>query len=159
MSHRRFWALFWALFLVLAFLGAWFLGNLAYTVLWAVLGKWTFPITEVQMVTYIAANLLPFVLILIVGGLLSLLIRHRIASAPQTVPQQDAFFFNPSSGRPTKKIEIEYGEELASAEDRLPESLCFGECDAIVGVVRVGSVHKASYGHKWEGASAPPLVA
>lgn len=48
---------------------------------------------------------------------------------------------------------------LASAEDRLPESIRFGECEAILGVMRAGSVHKAGYGHKWQAAAAAPLVA
>jgi hypothetical protein len=81
MSAKKFWTLYWALFIVLAALGAWFLGNLAYTVLWTVLGKMGVSVTEPQMATYIAANLLPFVLILIVGGALSLLVRNQIATA------------------------------------------------------------------------------
>lgn len=39
---------------------------------------------------------------------------------------------------------------LASAEDRLPDSRRFEECEVILGVVREGSVHKARYGHKCE---------
>jgi hypothetical protein len=37
-----------------------------------------------------------------------------------------------------------------SAEDRLPKSLHFAESDVIIGVVRVRSVHKVGYGHKWD---------
>jgi hypothetical protein len=81
MSTKQFWAVYWALFIVLAALGAWFLGNLAYTVLWTVLGKMGLSVTEPQMATYIAANLLPFVLILVVGAALSLLVRNQIATA------------------------------------------------------------------------------
>ncbi len=50
-------------------------------------------------------------------------------------------------------------EELASGGDRLPESSHFADCEGIVGVMRVGSVHKAGYGHKCGGAAASPLVA
>ena len=52
-----------------------------------------------------------------------------------------------------------FAVSLASAEDRLPESPRFGECDVILRVVRAGSVHKASYGHKRDRAAASPLVA
>ena len=81
MSTKQFWTVYWALFIVLAALGAWFLGNLAYTVLWTVLGKMGLSVTEPQMATYIAANLLPFVLIRVVGAALSLLVRNQIATA------------------------------------------------------------------------------
>ncbi|MGA7433874.1 MAG: hypothetical protein WBW35_25870 [Xanthobacteraceae bacterium] len=69
------------LLVLLAFLGAWFSSNLFYTLFWTVLGKWGFPITEAQMVAYIAANLLPFLLILLVGAILSFVIRHQLATA------------------------------------------------------------------------------
>jgi hypothetical protein len=49
--------------------------------------------------------------------------------------------------------------KVSSAEDRLPESQHFAECEVILGVVRVKSVHKAGYGHKWERAASAPLVA
>jgi hypothetical protein len=81
MQIRRFWTLFWALFLVLAGLVAWFMGNLVYTALWAALRDRGFPVTEAQMVTYIVAHLLPFVLILVVGAILSVLIRNQIATS------------------------------------------------------------------------------
>lgn len=80
MPKRLFWALYWALFIVLASLCAWFIGNLAYTVLWTALGTMGFSITEAQMATYIAGHLLPFILILVVGTILSLLIRNQLAT-------------------------------------------------------------------------------
>jgi hypothetical protein len=45
-------------------------------------------------------------------------------------------------------------ERLASAQDRLPESRHFVECDVIFGVVRRRSVHKAGYGHNRARAAA-----
>jgi hypothetical protein len=84
MPNKRFWAIYWALFVLLAALGAWFLGNLAYTVLWTVLSSMGFSVTEPKMATYIAAHFVPFVLILIVGAILSLLIRNQLVAAAAT---------------------------------------------------------------------------
>jgi hypothetical protein len=80
MPQKRFWAIYWTLFILLAALGAWFLGNLAYTVLWTALSKTGFAITEPKLATYIAANFIPFVLILIVGAILSMLVRNQLAT-------------------------------------------------------------------------------
>jgi hypothetical protein len=81
MSNRKFWSIFWLLIVFAAIATAWFLGNLLYTVFWKVLGDWGFPITEAQMTAYIAANLVPFLGVLLIGALLSILIRKQIAAA------------------------------------------------------------------------------
>jgi uncharacterized BrkB/YihY/UPF0761 family membrane protein len=73
----RFWSAFWLLALVLAGLITWFLSNLLYTLFWKLLGDWGIPITEGQMITYIAANLVPFVLVLSAAALLAVLVRDH----------------------------------------------------------------------------------
>lgn len=80
MQRIRFWSIFWVLTVALGVLLAWFLGNLLYTVFWTVLGGWGFPVTEAKITAYIAAHLAPFVLTLLVGAVLSLLIRNQLAA-------------------------------------------------------------------------------
>jgi hypothetical protein len=112
MQTRRFWALFWGLFVLFAILVAWFIGNLVYTLLWAALGDFGFPVTEAQTVTYIAAHLLPFVLILVVGGVLSLLVQKQIAHAVQEAKPAGSTF-----------RELEAQHEIAAAINRQAEAL------------------------------------
>ena len=45
-------------------------------------------------------------------------------------------------------------EAYASAEDRLPAERDFDDSAVILGEMRVGSVHKASYGHKFDWSTA-----
>jgi hypothetical protein len=80
-ATRQFWATFWTLAVVLATLIAWFLGNLLYSIFWKQLGDWGFPITEAQMIAYIYAHLVPFVLALLVMAILAALIRNQLAFA------------------------------------------------------------------------------
>ena len=76
----HFWKVFWTLALVLAGLVTWFLGNLLYTLFWTVLGDWGVPITEAKMTAYIAAHLVPFILILLVGTGFYFFIRSHIST-------------------------------------------------------------------------------
>ena len=73
----QFWGAFWLLTLFIAGLITWFLSNLLYTLFWKLLGDWGVPITEGQMITYIAANLVPFVLVLFAAAALAKLIRDH----------------------------------------------------------------------------------
>ena len=80
-GNQRFWTTFGVLMVLLAGAVAWFVGNLLYTIFWKVLGDWGIPITEAQMTAYIAAHLVPFLLVLGLGGVLAWIIRKQISSA------------------------------------------------------------------------------
>jgi hypothetical protein len=95
MGNTRFWSVFWLLTVAVAIGVAWFLGNLLYTVFWTVLGDRGFPITEAKMTAYIAAHLLPFLLTLLVGAILSLLIRRQIANTANS--QENTYLQRASS--------------------------------------------------------------
>ena len=115
----QFWSAFWLLALFLAGLFTWFLSNLLYTLFWKLLGNWGVPITEGQMTTYLAANLVPFVLVFFAAAILAKLIRdHTVFAdgsfaneATSPVAQQSEFGKRPKkpSQPPTSA-----GIELAS---------------------------------------------
>ncbi len=84
MDRIRFWRLFWLLTVALGVLLAWFFGNLLYSLFWTELGDRGFSVTEAKLIAYIAAHLVPFLLTLLVGAVLSFLIRREIANAPNS---------------------------------------------------------------------------
>jgi hypothetical protein len=91
LTRQQFNRGFWTFAVALAFLVAWFSSNLFYTLFWAVLGDLGVPVTEAKMTAYIAAHLVPFVLILLVGtGFYFFLRSHISAPVPATTPQQQA---------------------------------------------------------------------
>ena len=106
LSTRQFWTAFWLLTLLIVGLLTWFLGNLLYTVLWKVLGDLGFPITEAQMVTYIGAHLILFLMLVALAGGLAALIRHQLAHAAG-----DGSVSVGTVEHKTQSIEISYGEE------------------------------------------------
>jgi hypothetical protein len=81
MGYGRFRSLFWAIAVLIAIAFTWFIGNLLYALLWRVVGDLGFPGAEARMIAYLAAHLLPFLLILLAGWILWWAIRHQIALA------------------------------------------------------------------------------
>ena len=79
LRRGQFWSTFWVLALLLAWLVNWFLSNLLHTLFWKLLGDWRIPLTEGQMTTYIAANLIPFMCVLLAAAILAILIRNHMA--------------------------------------------------------------------------------
>jgi hypothetical protein len=107
----RFGSVFWTLVVVLGIAVGWFTGNLLYTVLWAALADWGFPMTEAKIVTYIVAHLVPFVLILLLGLTLFFLIRRHVANATEADAQKFVDIA-PQVYRESYRLEREPGEAL-----------------------------------------------
>jgi hypothetical protein len=81
LSGTAFAALFWGLTVALAIAVTWFMGNLLYSVFWSLAARWGLPITETEIVAYIGAHLVPFVVIIVVGTVFWFLIRNQLATA------------------------------------------------------------------------------